>query len=73
MDEQPIVTLGEIAAFLRVSKKKARKILARAHIPLIQAYRPTLAVFASDLLEGLRLQGIKRPTKGPETTLIGPD
>jgi len=58
--EQPIVGLGEIAKFLNVSRRKVRMIMARAKPPLLEAYKPTIAVLPSDLLEALKMRNSKR-------------
>jgi hypothetical protein len=55
MTEQPIVGLGEIAKFLRVGEVKAREMLKKARVPLLEPYKPLLAVMPSDLIECLRL------------------
>ena len=61
MTEEPIVTLGEIAKFLKVRKRRASKILKRCEVPLIEVYKPNLAVFPSDLIKALKKHGIETP------------
>ena len=47
--EQPLVTWGEIAKFLKVGKKKAKQMVTTARVPVIEAYHPFIAVWPSDL------------------------
>jgi len=69
MSANIIVGLGEIAKKLGVSKRTARKILRRTDTPILQAYRPRIAVFEEDLLErvkGVTLQPASEPCVSTE-------
>ena len=64
MDETPIVTLGEIAKFLKVGEKKARRIINRHREILLLDYLPTLAVLPSALHSALqKSEGTKMTVK----------
>jgi len=52
IDEQPLVTLGEIAAHLKVSVPTVRKELKRKHIKVFMLGR-SVAIYPSDLREQL--------------------
>jgi len=58
--EQPLVTWGEIAKFLKVGKKKAKQMVTAARVPIIEAYRPFIAVWPSDLRSCLSQKKKKR-------------
>ena len=58
--EKPLVTWKEIAAYLGVSRRTAKKIVRKIKVPFLEAYLPRKAVYASDLQ-----QYIKRPIKDP--------
>jgi len=53
--EEPLVTWQEIATFLKVSIPKAKKVLRKANVPLIESYKPTVAVFRSALVQRLKI------------------
>jgi len=57
--EKPLVTLKEIASYLKVNERTARRLLRKAHVPLIDAYKPIIAVYPFTLQKYL-----ERPTKG---------
>jgi len=53
VNEQPLVELKDIARYLKRSPVVARTILEKINAPFIEAYKPTLAIFPSQLNEAL--------------------
>ncbi|MBW2065003.1 MAG: hypothetical protein JRJ03_08725 [Deltaproteobacteria bacterium] len=53
-DDEIIVGLGEVAKVLQVSKQTARRILERCKTPLLEAYKPRIAVFRSELMDSVK-------------------
>ena len=43
--EQPLVTLKEIAAYLKVSERTAKRLLDKIKVPTLEAYMPLIAVY----------------------------
>lgn len=60
--EQPLVTLGEIARFLKVSEDVARRMLKELKVPLLAGYKKSVAVMPADLISALRQNRTKAGT-----------
>jgi hypothetical protein len=60
LTEQPIVSLGEIAKFLKVNERKASDLLKLWEVPLIKGYAPFVAVLPSVLVEYIHKNSEKK-------------
>jgi hypothetical protein len=61
--EKPLISWGEIADFMRVSEKTARRIFKEYNIPLLDAYGKRPAIFPSTLRK--YLEGDVLPSNDP--------